>query len=571
MLFRHTLSRRDALLVIMGASVMHLCGLLLPPHILDQSIFIDTQYHAAPIPPLPPADLLHQQHLDIAPSIITATAVITETLTESNTVTSQSISTPSSTAVPSLSLEQDLPSTSVTYHAPGWTLFRNLYMSNGTLYILSSDQSMFPEIRMMTSTGLPADNTPGNLEAREPTAANMDFITPEEAHRRWGGHLLRGEKHRVLSVEGNTMLFNDPGSQFLNHYYHFVAELWFGAWAFWHSAWSKPSSSPSSSFSLSHPSPPPIHRAIFTHAAPHQWRDNPGFNAYFLRAAFPSLTVEVQQDWEDRIAVTADTKLQDRAWHFPTVLLADRSAAFRGQVCGSHTQRTAAEAWEFMNQNHKLMGSSVGGWWEPIREAVWRFAGANVDVGVGLDNVDVGQRGAALAQTDANELALSMPEKIVITYISRQGVSRRKLLEDDHVALVAALQDLVARKGSLWELHVLHAERMTKDEQIQAAAKTTIMLGVHGNGLSHLIFMKPSRASAVVEIFYPGGFAHDYEWTSRALGMDHYSVWNDKYNTYPDVPGVGYPDGFQGNSIPVDGLAVARLIEEHVDRKSKQR
>lgn len=44
-----------------------------------------------------------------------------------------------------------------------------------------------------------------------------------------------------------------------------------------------------------------------------------------------------------------------------------------------------------------------------------------------------------------------------------------------------------------------------------------------------------------------------------------------RYNTYPDVPGVGYPDGFQGNSIPVDGLAVARLIEEHVDRKSKQR
>lgn len=132
-----------------------------------------------------------------------------------------------------------------------------------------------------------------------------------------------------------------------------------------------------------------------------------------------------------------------------------------------------------MNQNHKLMGSSVGGWWEPIREAVWRFAGANVDVGVGLGNVDVGQPGAALAQTDANELALSMPEKIVITYISRQGVSRRKLLEDDHVALVAALQDLVARKGSLWELHVLHAERMTKDEQIQAAAKTTVCIISH--------------------------------------------------------------------------------------------
>jgi hypothetical protein len=56
------------------------------------------------------------------------------------------------------------------------------------------------------------------------------------------------------------------------------------------------------------------------------------------------------------------------------------------------------------------------------------------------------------------------------------------------------------------------------------------MLGVHGNGLSHLLFMKPSRVSAVIEMFFPGGFAHDYHWTSRALGMDHYAVWNDKYD-----------------------------------------
>jgi len=432
-------------------------------------------------------------------------------------------------------------------------------MSNGTLYIISKDESLFPEVRMMTSTGLPADTTPENMEAREPTTANMAFITPEEAQRRWGGNALRGEKQRVLSVEGNTVLFNDPGSQFLNHYYHFVAELWFGTWAFWHSSWSKASSSPATSFSLSHAAPPPINRAIFIHAATNEWRDNPGFNAYFLRAAFPSLTVEVQQDWEDRITLTSDRKLQDRAWHFPIVLLTDRSAAFRGQICGSSTQRTAAEAWEFMNQNHKLMGNKVGGWWEPVRSAVWRFAGVNAAV----DTVAQPER------KGVNELALPMPEKIVITYISRQGVFRRKLLQDDHTALVAALQELVDRKGNSWELHVLHAERMTKDEQIQAAARTTIMLGVHGNGLSHLLFMKPSRASAVIEIFYPGGFAHDYHWTTRALGMDHYAVWNDKYHTYPNEPSVDYPDGFQGNSIPVDGPTVARLIEEHVDSKSK--
>ena len=55
-----------------------------------------------------------------------------------------------------------------------------------------------------------------------------------------------------------------------------------------------------------------------------------------------------------------------------------------------------------------------------------------------------------------------------------------------------------------------------------------IMLGVHGNGLTHLVFMKPNRASTVIEIFYPKGFAHDYHWTTRSLGMTHVAVWNDK-------------------------------------------
>lgn len=56
-----------------------------------------------------------------------------------------------------------------------------------------------------------------------------------------------------------------------------------------------------------------------------------------------------------------------------------------------------------------------------------------------------------------------------------------------------------------------------------------ILLGVHGNGLTHLVFMPPTRASTVIEIFYPGGFAHDYQWTTRALGMSHFAVWNDTY------------------------------------------
>ncbi|KAG5645626.1 hypothetical protein DXG03_005617 [Asterophora parasitica] len=570
MVFRHTLTRKDALLVFMGATIMHIWSVLSSPKaVLDQSILIDTQYHNVNVQP--PVDLTVRPPKHVA-KVFTLVATEIEAQHETTTVVLEAEPAYAGTghislyAPPHIGLSDELPHTSIIAHAPGWTIFRNLYMSNGTLFILSNNRS-FPEIRMMTSTGLTAFNTPENIAAREPTAQNMDFITPEQARERWGGDTKRGERHRVLSVEGNTLLFNDP-RQFLRHYYHFVAELMFGAWAFWHGAFSAPTTAPAAAFAFEHPAPPPIHRAIFAHSNADGWRDDPGFNAYFLRAVFPSLTVEVQEDWDDRVGATKpsqnfnhkEKKGEDRAWHFPLVLLADRSAAHRGPICGSQTQRTASEAWEAMRSANQLMGYRVGGWWEPLRKAVWDFAG-----------VPSRHTPASVAEGDAGELAslvLPMPDRVVITYISRQGSPRRKLKGGDHKGLVKALEALVKAKGDGWELAVIQAERLTKDEQVRAAERSTILLGVHGNGLTHLVFMKPTRASAVIELFYPGGFAHDYHWTARALGMDHYAVWDDKSYTHPDEPRVNYPDpGFQGNDIPVNGLAVARLIEDHVERK----
>ena len=39
--------------------------------------------------------------------------------------------------------------------------------------------------------------------------------------------------------------------------------------------------------------------------------------------------------------------------------------------------------------------------------------------------------------------------------------------------------------------------------------------------------MSPTPISTVIEMFFPGGFAHDYEWTARALGHKHFAVRND--------------------------------------------
>ncbi|KIY49159.1 hypothetical protein FISHEDRAFT_65520 [Fistulina hepatica ATCC 64428] len=414
-----------------------------------------------------------------------------------------------------------LPETRLVHHAPGWTLFENLYMADDTLFVVTSHSSEFPPVRLMTSTGAPAENTPENIAAREPTAQHMSFVRPATARARWAD--------RVWTVEGNTLLYNDP-PQFLQHYYHIVAELLFGTWAFWHGAWSQPTPTYT---------PPHIDRAIFIHADADGWRDRPGFNAYVLRAAFPSMTIEVQEDWADRVAASArGVGNSQRVWRFPVALLADRSAAFRGAICGARNQRTAAEAFEYMHDRHALAGLARGAWWDDVRNAVWRFA-------------------------------VPAPDKIVITYISRQNAGHRKLLPGDHEALVAALKALVRRhEKDGWILNVLEAEKMSKDEQIRIAASTTILLGVHGNGLTHLVFMPPTKLSAVVEIFYPDGFAYDYQWTTNALGMRHFAVWNDTSTSLPNPPPrVNYPPGFQDNEIPVYGPYVAQLVEDHLEGK----
>jgi hypothetical protein len=109
------------------------------------------------------------------------------------------------------------------------------------------------------------------------------------------------------------------------------------------------------------------------------------------------------------------------------------------------------------------------------------------------------------------------------------------------------------------------------------------MMGVHGNGLTALLWMKPTPRSTVMEFFYPGGFAHDYEYTTRALGMVHFGFWGGRYvslirpyrpplvlmrrNSYfsgAEVPPVAYPVGFQGNEIPIDGELVASLVHKRL-------
>ncbi|WVW80851.1 hypothetical protein I302_102841 [Kwoniella bestiolae CBS 10118] len=426
--------------------------------------------------------------------------------------------------------------TELKAHAPGWTVMERLYIYNGSFYAVTDDPTQWPELRMMTSTGLPANSDPGNSQAREPKGDEIIFISPFEAMKLWGP--------RVWKMDGMTFLFND--GQFIDHYYHFAAELMLGAWRAYSSFDTHISANGETTL-------PPPQRVWFLHQDVREWRDKPKFNPTLLYSLFPSISTLYPEDWADMKNQTISSA--PKAFVLERALLADRSAAFRGEWTGP-TARTVASALH--------VGQASKWWWEPIRRQVLRYSG--------LPESIISRNLEGHGATDPTSLigpGVDVVEPLappgtytpVITYISRQS-SRRRLTKESHEDLVKALEERSKRLG--WELVIVEAEKMSKEEQFALAGRTTIMLGVHGNGLTHLLWMPATPRSAVIEMFFKGGFARDYQWTAHALGLRHFAVQHDVSFTAPNLPKVDYPEGFQGTSITVVGKVVADLIEDRL-------
>ncbi|KAI0030021.1 hypothetical protein K488DRAFT_55137 [Vararia minispora EC-137] len=398
-----------------------------------------------------------------------------------------------------------VPHSKLVTHVPGWTMIDRLYVLNGTAYIVTTQPKLFPHPKFIMSTGINIDNGPEAVAARLPTDSEIRIISPIEARSLFGTGAGR--------VQGVTWLVNDP-RQFITHYYHWSAELFFGFCRAYSAL--DPFIPPTGKSAL-----PPPRRMLFTHLDAAHWRDYASMNQWVLRTAFPSIVMEFSGDWEDRAQMGVPFVL-DR------VLLADRAAAINGENFG-RTQRTASEPFA-------LPGSP--NWWSTFRNNIIEFAGLNATEGQ------------------------STRSRPVITYISRQGWGRRMLIQADHDRLVEELYKL--RDAYDYEVNVVSMDKLSRVEQLRMSGRTTIMLGVHGNGLTSLLWMKPSPRSTVMEFFFPGGFAHDYEYTARALGMVHFGYWGNKAFTRPDVPPVAYPEGFQGNEIPINGSVVAKIVQERL-------
>lgn len=215
------------------------------------------------------------------------------------------------------------------------------------------------------------------------------------------------------------------------HYYHWAAEAMFGLWKTYSNL--DPNITPDGHTVL--PSP---RRLIMPHIPAAKWRDRSAMNPWVTRGAYPSISLEYEEDWADR----ANMK---QAFVVERAVFGDRAAAAHSPKYHT-TRRPSAELFEIKASVH---------WWSPIRNNLIEFAG-----------------GDPQAHGDK-----------VITYVSRQGWGRRMLIPEHHDRLVKALEGLRDRYG--YELNIVSMEKLSRQEQFRLAGRTTVSIRVLDvNGLA---------------------------------------------------------------------------------------
>ncbi|KAJ7438918.1 hypothetical protein B0H11DRAFT_1752292 [Mycena galericulata] len=399
-------------------------------------------------------------------------------------------------------------------HVQGFTLLDNIYLRNGTFYVVTHDRALFPPRENLLSRPVDAGSEDG--VDSEPTdeaslCLQLRFISPDEVFYIFGQVVKR--------IKGLSVIVYDP-PQLMKHCDNWFGEVILGAWRVY-----------------SHLSPEPV-----------MWKEPPkhlplprrfilpfmdsndlaGMHGPLMRLAFPDATIEQAGYWDDlkKIGTTVV---------FERVMLVNRNAAHKHPFAGVFNSMIGAA----MNV------SSPRNFWAPVRRTLWQ-------------NILPRKRipGMTLSPKDVDEYPP------MVTYISRQGFDRR-LAAADHDGLISALRELKVQ--GICDFRVAVLERMTLSEQLDLVATTTILVGVHGSGLTHQLWM-PGKTT--IEIVVPNGYSFNYELLARNMNMGHrhYTVWNDTFVTYEEGTyhaGVNFPDGFDG-VIPVHGPTIAGIIRDRL-------
>ncbi|KAF9219516.1 hypothetical protein BS17DRAFT_420472 [Gyrodon lividus] len=288
----------------------------------------------------------------------------------------------------------EIPMTSLIRHVPGYTIMDNVFVSNGTVFIVTDDPS-FPPLGSIASSGENSHELP--------RPSDWQILSGDQAKETLGqyGGLIHGVSWLATDASpSNYTLFS----------------LW--------RMYSSLNTSMSASGILTLPPP----RRIFYPNVPTFMGETPdlnkpiilrhrspsGFHPFLPKAAFPTLGLMYKEDWEDYASIHPPFLMR-------RLVVADGGAA----------RRSRGDVPSFAIPLVELEASKQ--WWEPIRRNI----------------------ASSLNVVDQEPKRWGSKTKPVITYLSRQDAAGGpKLRGADHEALVKELNNL----GSGYTVHVIPSE-----------------------------------------------------------------------------------------------------------------
>ncbi|POR32116.1 Uncharacterized protein TPAR_07686 [Tolypocladium paradoxum] len=188
---------------------------------------------------------------------------------------------------------------------------------------------------------------------------------------------------------------------------------------------------------------------------------------------------------------------------------------------------------------------------EPVSDIIIPFAGGSNTLWQG-DWEDLLCRDSSLVKTFVpRALALynvATPvgddDEVIVTYIRRTNT--RKLLDED--AHMQALRKEIPHM----KLNVVDFATVPFAEQLKTVRRTDLLVGVHGAGLTHLMFLQPG--SAVLEIL-PDGFQHKgFRNLAQMLGIGYFRAHTKMHG---DASGN---DQWQFDAVEIDQQRLVDLV-----------
>lgn len=90
------------------------------------------------------------------------------------------------------------------------------------------------------------------------------------------------------------------------------------------------------------------------------------------------------------------------------------------------------------------------------------------------------------------------PKRPRVKYLQRQDTTR-KLTDASHEALITALQELDDEKLIDFSI-ISFSDGSSWETQVKVIAETDFLVSVHGNGLTHSLWMSPGKCKGVFEL-----------------------------------------------------------------------